>query len=369
MLKTEFALVPPGSAPERARTMLLVRSGGMTLEDVIGRPGSTNQLRLGDVAWSAESRGDTERGTAAAVTLGLATVLLLLVALVAGAGFVVVAQRRLRQLGMLAAVGATTRHLRLVVVANGFIVGVVAAFVGTLLALGGWALVVNPLERAAGHRIGVGDVPLYVVGVGAVLAVVTGTAAAWWPARVVARVPVMAALSERPPRPKPAHRSAIAALVFLTIGFIAIAIAVDTKDGDTNAPVFVGGLIAVAVGVLAISPAAVRAIAAMATRLPVATRLALRDLGRHQARSGAALAAVSLGLGISVTIVVIAAAAQDGGTRAIWAPDKCSSASATATSSTGRSRFGRPSKSPSSSPASPTSALASAATRPSPSTQ
>ena len=41
-------------------------------------------------------------------------------------------------------------------------------------------------------------------------------------------------------------------------------------------------------------------------------RIALRDLRRHQARSGAALAAITLGLAIAVTIVVVAAAAEDG---------------------------------------------------------
>jgi putative ABC transport system permease protein len=63
--------------------------------------------------------------------LGLATVVLLLVALIAAAGFVVVAQRRLRQLGMLAAIGATQRHLRLVLLANGATVGAIAAVAGT----------------------------------------------------------------------------------------------------------------------------------------------------------------------------------------------------------------------------------------------
>ena len=41
------------------------------------------------------------------------------------------------------------------------------------------------------------------------------------------------------------------------------------------------------------------------------TRIALRDLGRFQSRSGAALAAVSLALAIAVTVIVIAAANED----------------------------------------------------------
>ena len=83
----------------------------------------------------------SERATAAAGVLALATVVLLLVALIAAAGFVVVAQRRLRQLGMLAAVGATSKHLRLVLLANGATVGAVAAVAGTAAGLVAWIAV------------------------------------------------------------------------------------------------------------------------------------------------------------------------------------------------------------------------------------
>jgi putative ABC transport system permease protein len=55
---------------------------------------------------------------------------------------------------------------------------------------------------------------------------------------------------------------------------------------------------------------AIRAFAAWADRLPVAPRLAVRDLARYQARSGAALAAMSLVLGIPVATVVAATAAH-----------------------------------------------------------
>ena len=47
----------------------------------------------------------------------------------------------------------------------------------------------------------------------------------------------------------------------------------------------------------------------VAGRLPIAVRLALRDLARYQARAAAALAAISLGLGIAFTAIVVSAAA------------------------------------------------------------
>ena len=80
------------------------------------------------------------------------TVFLLLASLVAAAGFAVVAQRRLRQLGMLAAVGATQKQLRLVLLANGAIVGAIAAILGTTAGLAAW-LVVRAVTRVGASTI------------------------------------------------------------------------------------------------------------------------------------------------------------------------------------------------------------------------
>ena len=64
------------------------------------------------------------------IVLALATVGMLLIALVAVGGFTVLAQRRLRSLGMLGALGATDRNIRLVVRVNGVLVGIVGAVAG-----------------------------------------------------------------------------------------------------------------------------------------------------------------------------------------------------------------------------------------------
>jgi putative ABC transport system permease protein len=66
----------------------------------------------------------------------------------------------------------------------------------------------------------------------------------------------------------------------------------------------------VVLAILLAGPLAIRVLAAAAARAPFAARLALRDLARYQARSGAALAAISLALGIAVAAVVAAAAAE-----------------------------------------------------------
>ena len=75
------------------------------------------------------------------LTLVVSTLVLFLVALIAAASFTVIAQRRLPQLGMMSAVGATEKHLRLTMLATGAATGVVAAVIGTAVGLAGWIAV------------------------------------------------------------------------------------------------------------------------------------------------------------------------------------------------------------------------------------
>jgi putative ABC transport system permease protein len=70
------------------------------------------------------------------------------------------------------------------------------------------------------------------------------------------------------------------------------------------------GTFATPVGLLFLAPLAIRILAAVAHRAGVAVRLALRDLVRYQARSGAALGSVTLAIGIAATIAISAAASD-----------------------------------------------------------
>ena len=63
------------------------------------------------------------------------------------------AQRRLRALGMLSAIGATERNLRLVMIANGLAVGVAGALAGAVLGFAAWFAYVPTLQQATGHVV------------------------------------------------------------------------------------------------------------------------------------------------------------------------------------------------------------------------
>lgn len=300
-LDDQFVLVAPGDAAPAAVTVLV-----RTTEDLVRSLPARVEIE------SIMVRGQGQSTAAAIGALGLAVVVAILVCLVAAAGFVVVAQRRLRQLGMLAAIGATERHLRLVVVANGVAVGAVSAFVGAVLAWVGWIGFNPQLEELAAHRIDRYGMPWWIVASGMALALVTATAAAWWPGRAVARVPITRALSARPPQPRQVHRSALAGLGLMAAGFAGLAFGLDHVQDKANPLLVLPGIAALVIGMLLISPLAIRALASVGRRTPIAMRLALRDLVRHQARSGVALAAITLSLGLGVTTVVIASASEYG---------------------------------------------------------
>src|SRR5262245_52687545 len=293
-LNDQFALVSPSSAAQPQTVTVLLDASPASF-------GAFRAAFRGPLVW--QERGPSTQGAVAGVALALVAVLLLLVSLVAAAGFAVIAARRQRQLGMLAAIGATRKQLRMVMVAGGAIVGVIAAAAGTVVGLAAWIAAAPGLETFAGHRIDRFAIPWSLVALGMVLAVATATGAAWWPARAAARLPVTLALSARPPRPKPAHRPALLAGLLIVAGAGCLALA-----NQSRPPLIIAGALAMALGILFVSPLAIRAPGAAGRRAPVAMRLALRDLARHQARSGAALAAISLAIGITAAIIISSAA-------------------------------------------------------------
>jgi putative ABC transport system permease protein len=204
---------------------------------------------------------------------------------------------------MLSSLGATDRHVRLVMLANGAAIGITSASAGAVLGLGGWMAIAPGLQSVVDHRIDRFDLPWWAIITALVLACVTAVAAAWWPARAMARIPVVAALSGRPPRPQPAHRFAATGGVVLGAGIVLLCFADQHRSGFV-----IGGAVATVVGLLLLAPLAIQAIATTAAWTPISVRLALRDLARFQARSGAALGAATLAIAIAATIAISAAA-------------------------------------------------------------
>lgn len=299
-LADHFALVAPQHANPPHAVTVLVR----------GQPGPLAGEDGFDVAIAGQELGEIQV-MAAVIALVAGTVAMVLVALVAAAGFAVIGRRRQRQLGMLAAIGATERQLRLVMVTNGAVVGAVAALAGTATGLLGWLVAAPYLEPMVGARIDrLQILPWWLLGTAMAVCVLVSTAAAWWPARTLARIPITHALSGRPSAPAPVRASIAVAAILLVAGVSALA-AVDTTGEGWAPPLLVaGGTLAVVCGLLALSPLIIRAVGARVGRAPVAVRLAVRDLARHQSRSGAALAAIGLALGCAAAVIVAVGVAE-----------------------------------------------------------
>ncbi|HEV3287578.1 MAG TPA: FtsX-like permease family protein, partial [Streptosporangiaceae bacterium] len=298
-LLDEFALVAPGqvSKPSQVTVLFTAPSGKNT------SIGSLSQYLTPRHAAVASNPLNPET-----IVLALATVGMLLIALVAVGGFTVLAQRRLRSLGMLGALGATDANIRLVVRVNGVLVGVVGALAGTVLGLAAWLAYRPRLESSAHHLIGPFQLPWIVIGPAIALAVVATYFAASRPARAITKIPIVAALSGRPAPPKQVHRSALPGVVLFVIAAALLSYSGKSNgNGGGGALELILGIVLLIVAIILLAPFCLVILARFARRAPIAVRLALRDLARFRARSGSALSAISLGVFIAALVCVLTA--------------------------------------------------------------
>ncbi|HEY5121157.1 MAG TPA: FtsX-like permease family protein, partial [Acidimicrobiales bacterium] len=295
-LLDQFALVVPGQVREPNQVTVLFDAPGVAP----GKLGA-NVVTPGLVAQSNSLNPET-------ISIALATLAMLLIALVAVAGFTVLAQRRLRSIGMLGAIGATGKNIRMVVRANGAMVGVVGALLGVVVGLAAWLAYRPRLEASAHHVIGVFHLPWAVIAVAMVLAVIAAYFAATRPAKAVTRISVMAALSGRPAPPKKIRRTVVPGVVFVVVAFFLLGAAGASGGKGGGIPELMLGFVALTVAVVLLAPFLLTMLSRLTRRGPLAVRMATRDLARFRARSGSALGAISIGVFIAVVVMVASAA-------------------------------------------------------------
>ena len=303
-LLDEFALVIPGQVTNPNNVTVLFDAPGVSASSL-----STNSMNV----TTAQTVANTNEINPETISIAAAVLGMLLIALVGVGGFTVLAQRRLKAIGMLAAQGATQRHIRLVIRANGAATGIVGAVAGAVLGFLAWLAYRPQAENSAHHVIGVFQLPWAVIGISMALAIIATYFAASRPAKTIARVPVVAALAGRPPAPRKARHLAIPiGLCFLVGAFLLLGAAGATTGGgggkNNQTLELAVGFIALTVAIVLLAPALLSVVAAAGKWSPIAVRLALRDLARYRARSGPALAAISLSTLIAVIICVASAA-------------------------------------------------------------
>lgn len=294
-----IAIVAPGTLDDPEQYSVLAAASGQSAFDL--------QLSVPGIRAEPLDLGDSAQLVAVTAVVALAAVAMIEVALMCSAGFAVLGQRRLRQLGILSSVGATSRQLRGALRANGLIIGLAGGTIGVVVGFAASLAARPTLEGVIGWRIPTWSIPWQAIAPLVMLAGAAGLAAAWWPARTLSHMPVVDALASRRRSTKSGStRWAIAGVTGFVLGAATLSVGVSQETGALA----VGGLVLAVTSLLLVTPGMVTLASRFAPRLPLAPRLALRTISRNPARSSATLAALIVAIGIPAAVVLTSTAAD-----------------------------------------------------------
>jgi putative ABC transport system permease protein len=231
--------------------------------------------------------------------------------------FRIIIAQRTRELALLRALGATGRQVRMMVMIEALIVGVVGSVLGIafgfLLAIG-----IRGLMNAVGF--GVGDSALVLlprtVIVGMTVGVLLTLASALLPARKASRIPPIAALREdasRTPR-RSLQTRAIAGVSITGIGVILLAVGLFASVENPIIYVGVGAAIGF-IGVSVLAPLAARPLAdligwPMPKLFGVSGKLAKENTKRQPRRTASTASALMVGVALVVFFSVFASSTK-----------------------------------------------------------
>jgi putative ABC transport system permease protein len=282
----------------------VVQPGGVSWSDVLalnqhGLLVTSRAVLLDPPPRSAVPRHPHQRADTSnvAVPIGVGVGLAVLqLALLAGPAFAVSARRRQRDLALIAAIGGDRTVLRRTLLAEGLVLGALAGVLGCVLGIGvavayrGWQNgILGPLRLRPAELAGI-----------AVLGLCSAMAGALLPAQWAARLDVVAALSGRRGATRAPWRLSLLGLLAVGAGFLAWAIGAPRREVLVILP----GLALCELGVLALTPGLLRLVGRLAPRLPVAVRIALRDVARNRSAAAPALAAVLAVTTASIAIAI-----------------------------------------------------------------
>ncbi|SDL75963.1 ABC transporter permease [Nonomuraea jiangxiensis] len=232
-------------------------------------------------------------------TIGLGAMVIMVVletVLLAGPAFAVGLRRRRRELAEIAAQGGSAGHLRMIVLADGLLLGGAATLVATVLGIATGALGA-PVVARWGGQVGPADVPWTPVLSVAALGLIAGIAAALVPAVQAARQDPATVLAGRAPAAADRRGWPLAGAVLVLAGLGATVVARRQPDA-----VWVwSSAVLIMIGMVVLTPWLIRFTGRPAGRLTLALRVSVRDAVRHRSRTASAVAAV-----MAVTATVVA---------------------------------------------------------------
>ncbi|MFP4554712.1 MAG: FtsX-like permease family protein, partial [Actinomycetota bacterium] len=265
-------------------------------------------------AASAELHGDTRErfmsqggveGNPAIVSTAASTIFLIVVAFITGAAFAAGTRRRLREIGLLSAGGASRKHVRTTVVGEGLTIGLAGSALGVLLGIAvlffGRPILHDFVTKAiTGIGVSLSDIagPVLV----ALLAVLLAVSI---PARTASKVPTTTALQGRMPASPPRRWIVPAGLAASAVGLVLIAVSIASTSNFSGAVVAAGGAMVVG-GVAMLASPILAGASKLADHVSATGRLVLRDSGRHRTRSAVAVAAIMVVLLAPAILVTMA---------------------------------------------------------------
>ncbi|MDX8054383.1 FtsX-like permease family protein, partial [Lentzea sp. BCCO 10_0798] len=256
-----------------------------------------------------ELRGSSE--LTADVLVLVAGLAVLEMSLLAGSALAVGARRRKRDLALVAAVGGSPAHVRRIVLADGVVMGTLAALAG--LALGVLAAVASrPLvEWLLAERFGAQRFFPSALAALALLAIVTGVLAALVPAWISSRQDVVTALAGRRGITRSRRRWLVLGLALVVAG---IAVGVFSAVQMQIVGILIA-LILTEAGLVLCTPSLLGLLARGGRRLPVALRIALRDASRNRTAAAPAISAVMAAVigAVAVSVMLTSQSQQEAG--------------------------------------------------------
>jgi putative ABC transport system permease protein len=246
--------------------------------------------------------------------------------LIAAAAFAVGVRRRQRELGLLAAVGASRRQLAGSVLAEGFLTGSLAAVIGAVVGVVICIAMMPFLDDLTGKR----NSGLVVDGrnllAASAIGIVAALIASAFPAWSAARMHVLDALAARRKPPSRARWTFLLGMILVALAVVMLstgaAIHVNSDPGSDQTLTVVmmmGGAIAGVFGFGAISPWLLERLDAVGRRLPPSGRIAFRDTARARSRNAPIVTAMLAALGATISLAAYVAT-NEAATAERWQP-------------------------------------------------
>ena len=264
---------------------------------LIAHPPSPNELPIelqgADTFYSNEANS---------LALGGGAILILVTGLLVAPAFAVSASRQRRTLALAASNGATTGHLRRIVLSQALVLGVLAALLGSGLGIAAAAALPNFLNT--GNRIAYApfDIPWVAIAGVTACAVLAAVLAALIPARRLGRLDIVGVMRGQNVSPAPNPLLPIIGTLLMVGG--SIALITGMKALSLSSYLVPLGVVTLILGALFMVPLLLVASGTLASRFPLPVRMAARDAARQRARSGPAVAAIVGGVSVLVTLLI-----------------------------------------------------------------